>query len=506
MGTRLGRLCTAAAVCAVVVSVLGFTADARAAGVGANDDTALFTADRGVAYFRQMASLGLTETVLTVRFTPSDPATLTQAGQLDDVVRNALAAGLRVVLAVYPYPPRELQAGLGSPQAFASWITAVATRYPRVRQFNVMNEPNQTAFLRPQFHANRTNASAAAAGTYLAAAYDALKGIDPRIRVVGVGLSPRGNDDARAPSNVSTSPLRFLEALGRWYRASGRTAPLMDGFSFHPYPVKATDPLTKSYVWPNAGFANLDRIKQGLWDAFDGTPQPTTATGLKLYLDEVGWQVDTRSLAGYTGRENVPVTNEATQAAIYAQLVRAAACDSDIAEVNFFGFYDDSRRAGFQAGLYHADGTPRPAAAAVQQAVVDSTVAGCAGIPSAWSPAAGVVGAAARPSAAVAPMTLVAGSRATVRVSIDVAEGARVTALVLPDAAPVSVLSRLLEDSARADAPTASATIPFGRAKLELLVPADFARGSYVVVVHFVAEANERRTTEIHATRFVIRR
>ncbi len=67
----------------------------------------------------------------------------------------------------------------------------------------------------------------------------------------------------------------------------------MDGFSFHPYPNEATDPLERGYQWPNAGFANLDRVKQALWDAFDGTAQPTTLDGLKLHLDEVGWQVDT---------------------------------------------------------------------------------------------------------------------------------------------------------------------------------------------------------------------
>ena len=83
--------------------------------------------------------------------------------------------------------------------------------------------------------------------------YDALKGVDPALTVVGVGLSPRGNDRPTAKSNVSTSPVRFLAALGAWYRASGRQRPLMDGLSFHPYPNVATDPLSRGYAWPNAG-------------------------------------------------------------------------------------------------------------------------------------------------------------------------------------------------------------------------------------------------------------
>ena len=106
------------------------------------------------------------------------------------------------------------------------------------------------------------------------------EGDDPAIQVVGIGLSPRGNDKPKAKSNVSTSPVRFLRALGAWYRASGRTRPLMDSFSFHPYPNRATDPLDRGYGWPNAGFVNLDRIKLALWDAFNGTAQPTTLNGL----------------------------------------------------------------------------------------------------------------------------------------------------------------------------------------------------------------------------------
>ena len=96
--------------------------------------------------------------------------------------------------------------------------------------------------------------------------------------------------------------MRFLRALGEWYRKSGRALPLMDGFSFHPYPNEATDPFERGYAWPNAGFTNLDRLKQALWDAFHGTAQSTTLDGLKLHLDEVGWQVDTAGRPAIAGR------------------------------------------------------------------------------------------------------------------------------------------------------------------------------------------------------------
>src|SRR5262249_42597959 len=338
----------------LVAALLTGASVAGATDIGANDDSAKFSADGGAALYAHMAELGLKQTVIGVHWAPSQSVVIQNKPQLDRAIASATKAGIQVVLAVYPYPPRELEAGLGSPSLFASYVGVLASIYPQVRQFVIGNEPNQPAFWRPQFDASGNNVSASAFGPYLAAAYDTLKGIDPGISVVGVGLSPRGNDRPTARNNISTSPVRFLRSLGAWYRRSGRTAPLMDGFSFHPYPNEATDPLERGYQWPNAGFVNLDRVKQALWDAFAGTGQPTTLDGLKLHLDEVGWQVDTTGRIGYHGRENVPVTDEATQAAIYGELVREASCDPDIASLGFFGFGDAGLRTGFQA---------RPAAA-----------------------------------------------------------------------------------------------------------------------------------------------
>ena len=328
------------------------------------------------------------------RFRPSDPDRIQDEEMLDRTLAEAERAGIEVVLAVYPYPPREFELGGVDLTAFGRYLELLARRYPQVRQYVIGNEPNQPAFWRPLFRPAGPVASAAQAGALLAWAYDTLEAIDPSLRVVGVGLSPRGNDNPLAPSNASISPVRFIDALGRWYRASGRTKPLMDGFSFHPYPNSALDSLDKGYAWPNAGFANLDRIKQALWDAFQGTAQPTTLSGLQLYLDELGWQVDTSWSAAYTGRENVRVTSE-VQAGIHLRRGRAACgVDPTIAAVNFFGLDDDRERdIGWQAGLYRADGTPRGAAASVASAIAETERSGCSGDVTMWRPAQRVVGA-----------------------------------------------------------------------------------------------------------------
>lgn len=401
---------------ALTVALLTGANVAVAADVGANDDTAKFSEDGGAALYGRMAALGLRQTVISVRFVPSQAVVIQDKQQLDRAIASATDAGLRVVLAVYPYPPRELEAGLGSPSLFAAYVGVLASIYPQVRQFVIGNEPNQPAFWRPQFDAAGSNLSATAFAPYLAAAYDMLKSVDSTISVVGVGLSPRGNDRPDARNNISTSPVRFLRALGAWYRRSGRTRPLMDAFSFHPYPNEATDPLERGYLWPNAGFANLDRVKQALFDAFSGTPQQTTIDGLKLHLDEVGWQVATAGRVGYRGLENVSVTDELTQAAIYGQLIRDAACDPDVASLSFFGFRDDGLRTGFQAGLERVDGSVRPAEAAVQAAIPEA----CAGPLHVWAPGAEVVGAKVAVGARGAALTahLAAGEDARARLCV----------------------------------------------------------------------------------------
>ena len=475
----------------VLAAALVLADGAAAADIGANDDTGKFAADSGAVFFPQMAALGLRQSVMTARFHPSDPTAIQDGDALDRAIPIAEAAGLHVALAVYPYPPREIEDGTATPTAFAAWLTLLAQRYPTVKQYVVMNEPNQPAFLRPQFTRSGANASAALAGVFLAAGYDALKAVDSSIKVIGVGLSPRGNDTPTATSNVSTSPVRFLEALGKWYRASGRTLPLMDGLSFHPYPNQATDPLDRGYRWPNAGFANLDRIKQALWDAFNGTPQPTTLNGLALHLDEVGWQVDTTGLAGYSGAENVRVTDDATQASIYGALVRAASCDPTIAEVNIFGFYDDVvRDAGFQSALNQVDGTPRPSATAVQAAIEQST-GGCAGGPTSWSPARKVVG-------AVPPAWSIVARR-TISFSAAADEGAAVVACLLPGrlggAAAAAAMARKTASSPGCTGGTALPLRPasFTFRRTGRVLPA-------TVAVRLSAEANARRVSTFSRT------
>ena len=209
--------------------------------------------------------------------------------------------------------------------------------------------------------------------------YDALKEVDPGIRVIGLGLSGRGNDLPQAPSNASTSPVRFLRDLGAAYRASGRTLPLMDELGLHLYPRSDRDPVSAGDRWPRAGIVNVARIKQAFWDAFAGTGQPTVEQGLKLRIDEIGWQavVPAARRDAYHGRETAAATSERAQADNYAKLIGIAACDRSISAVYLLHLRDDPDLERYQSGIRRADGSARPSYAAVRTAAARAK-RGCA--------------------------------------------------------------------------------------------------------------------------------
>lgn len=353
--------------------------------VGAVDDRPAGAADGGAAFFALMNDVGLKELRFTIRWDPENPATIPHEPQLAVMLPVATLRGIKVVFSVQPLKARSITDTPGAAAQFALFLQQLARAFPTVKDVIVGNEPNQSRFWQPQFDSRGRSAAPAAYLEVLARAYDALKGVDQTINVIGVGLSPRGNDAPFASGNISHSPVKFLRGLGAAYRTSGRTKPLMDELAFHPYPKKDRDPLQKGYDWPNAGVPNLGRLKQAFWDAFHGTPQKTFEQGLRMKLDEVGWQVGVIPSAqgSYFGTESIEPTDETTQAFIYAGLLRTAACDPAVESVLFFGFEDEPNLDRWQAGLMRADGTPRPSYHTVKQTIAE-TGGRCLGRMTSW--------------------------------------------------------------------------------------------------------------------------
>jgi hypothetical protein len=404
--------CAAALICAGVASAN--------LSIGVNDDAGK-DATISPWFYSTMQSEGLTTNALSLRWDDTQPTTVPDVAAVDQALVKAKASGVTVELDLYPLhsqiftggqrcaPSSDPQAcgNTAEIQAWGAWTAEVAETFPTVHEFVVMNECNQPLFVNPQWDTAGGNQSAEICGRALAAAYDALHGVSSQNFVWGVGLSPRGNDNPNAASDSSTTPVKFLGDLGAWFKsfaaATHRTAPLMDGFDFHPYPVPQTLPFATGYANPNeASIANLPRIYQAFYSGFAGTPQPTIGQqqggGLPVSLNEVGIQTTTGDLPGYVGTETSATAaggvigqfaTEDYQAQWYQQMLNYVACDPNIQVVNIFHLIDEPSLAGWQSGLYYYSPTDTPQAKESAQ-TVKSFIAGgmaCTGGMHAWTPA-----------------------------------------------------------------------------------------------------------------------
>ena len=359
--------------------------------VGASEDQTLGYDDGGAVLYDEMRSHGLGAIRMSVDYEPNDATTIQQREQLERAVASAVDRGVRVLLSISPGHATDVTGDKNGAKKFAAYTALVARAFPDVTDFIIGNEPNLGNFWAPTYSAKGAILSGASYEAALAASYDALKAVNGDIDVIGLAVSSHGDDRPGSARNT-ISPVRFIKAVGDAYRATRRSKPIMDNVALHPYPNPNTDPPDKGLLWPNVGVPNLDRAQQAFWDAFNGTAQPTfeepgslsaqttTSPFVHWVLDEAGWQTDTRGLPVYTGSENAPPVDEATQARYYKSIVQRYSCDSHVAALLFFHWIDEAARDRFQSGLVRADNTMKPSANAVKSAIAG----GCTGTEVRW--------------------------------------------------------------------------------------------------------------------------
>ena len=402
------KLIAAVLVLAALAAVGGASADPLRYGVA--DDWPKFH-PCGDIWWTSVADIGYQDLRMTVQWDAATPTVIPFQANLQAAIDCAKLNNIRPILAVYPAKPAAIGSNAGAQAQFATFVSLVGQAFPGVTDIIVGNEPNVNRFWQPQY-AGGKDAAATDYEHTLAQAYDALKAVRPDAVVWGPAISSRGNDDANAASNPSHSPVWFIKYMGDAYKASGRTKPIFDEFDMHPYPpIQDTDPFSKPFQWPQAGAANLDRVKQALWDAFNGTGQPVPAEqpggrttqfagqGLPINLDEVGEQtVVTGHEAAYDGTpENVTPISEAQQAANHVELAEIAACDSDVKALLYFPLIDDRGiSSGFQSGNLFADLAKKASYTALKNKIASAKglcQGGVPGISGTWMHTTQVVGA-----------------------------------------------------------------------------------------------------------------
>jgi hypothetical protein len=402
----LGCALTATGVAGASTGRMGAGARAAAAPPivwGVSDDASKFANDGGAWFFGEMQGANLSTNRWTLAWDSSAPTTITELPFLERAAPTAQAAGVHVLLALYAGTPSPT-ATQHDPTQFCAWAGQVATvaKAWGIHDFIVWNEPNTRLYWSPQKDASGNDVAAPAYEALLAQCYDTIHAADSAANVIGMGLSPR------ASTKNSTEPLVFLRDVGKAYRASGRTTPIMDQLSVHPYPnpnSPADSPDVGYGVTDRFGIPNLDRVKQAVWDGFNGTGQPTTVSGAKpltLVVDEIGWQTDTTQYSQYVNKENVRAISEQTQADFIKKMAeKYFACDPSVTSVQLFLLADEQYRdgrdasgnplgGGWQSGLLTAGGQGISAPKLAYSQVGADFLAGrsaCTGQMISWSPA-----------------------------------------------------------------------------------------------------------------------
>ena len=360
----------------VAAAAVLFVVPARAGGptilVGAAEDQVKqSTLAEAKARLDLLKLAGLNAVRVTSIWDPDDPIpapgtlaafrNLVEAGKLD---------GIEVFVSVYNAGSRTTPLTDAQQSSFAAHAATLARGVPDLRDFVIGNEPNINRFWLPQFNPDGSDAAAPAYLGLLNRTYQALKAVDPQIRVFGGAISPRGIDRPGTGRDTH-SPTVFIQDLGTAYRASGLTTPVMDALAIHPYPENSTIPPT--FAHPNTtpvGIADYGKLTALLAQAFDGTPQPGST--LPILYAEYGVETQIPAAKGplYTGSEaeTIKPVAEATQGEFYKQAIAITFCQPNVMGLFIFHAFDESALDRFQSGLYYADSTPKSSLTAVRDA------------------------------------------------------------------------------------------------------------------------------------------
>jgi hypothetical protein len=206
---------------------------------------------------------------------PGDRAYLWRS--LDDRIARMTAAGLEPLLAVSAAPlwarthaPDGRSRVTPNPSDLAAFVTALARRYdggahPRVRLFQVWNEPNLKTYM-------DQDGAPADYRAMLAAAYPAIHAVHDDNVVVAAGTAPFAGPDGR----YGVGPLKFMREL-----LSERTE--FDVWAHHPY--TSGPPARRATVKDDASIGDLPALRRILRRA----QRADRARSARIWATEFSW-------------------------------------------------------------------------------------------------------------------------------------------------------------------------------------------------------------------------
>jgi len=294
---------------------------------------------------------------------PNDPAY--EWGIYDRTVQYAAQYRIKVVFSIWGTPGwanrfRGLRYAPLRPVDLQQFAQAAARRYSgrfmgedgrllaRVDHWLAWNEPNNPAFLFPQYRIVRGRAIVASAIDYAKICNAVRGGVKSQLvgtQKVACGVtSPRGEDNPRSV-RPSVSPLVFLRAM----RAAGARG--FDAYAHHPYYVRPNEtPTTKPRSRNSITLANIDVLIREVTRRWGRKP---------IWITEYGYQTKPPDRTF-----GVSLTQ---QARYLTQAFAIARRHPRIDMMLWFLLRDERRLAGWQSGLYTASGRKKPAFVAFQR-------------------------------------------------------------------------------------------------------------------------------------------
>jgi hypothetical protein len=326
---------------------------------------------------------------------PRDPNSYDLSG-IDSAVRDANAHGLKVMLITGGAPswaegagrPADVEPGSWrpNPSDFADFVNALAARYngsfdpdgagpqptvPSAQALEVWNEENTSPGISPAF-SGKTILSPAIYRELLNAAYDAVKSANPKMLVVTGGTAPYGDPPGGPypPNFQRVQPVTFWQDVlcvrpvkgkkkgkkkraPRYVRTSGCQGPVkFDVLAHHPIDNTGTGPLTHGPLPGDVSTPDLGRLTRVLRGA---EKAGTTLAGKhQVWVTEFWWDSKPPNPSG---------AKLATQARWIEQslyLFWKGGASTAFAFVVGDVELRPGVRAGFQSGVYFADGRPKP--------------------------------------------------------------------------------------------------------------------------------------------------
>jgi polysaccharide biosynthesis protein PslG len=299
------------------------------------------------AWLANLESIGVT----SIR-TGADWADISYAGpgtydwsQLDEEVSLIRAAGMTVDMVITGTPSWEAVPGVSGtdigqpadPAAFGEFAAAVAQRYAPegVQDYEIWNEPNNTVFWQPA-------PNPAAYVQVLQASYTDIKAVDPSALVITGGLAPESN------ANGDINEVTFLQDM----YADGAEG-YFDALGDHPYSYPALPDIDE----PWSGWSQMDSTPTSL----ESVMAANGDADKPIWITEVGAPTGGPDSVGTAG-----------QAEDLTQAIENAKESPWIGAVYLYTYEDSGGNPATDEdwfGLLNADGSQKPAWAAVAAAI-----------------------------------------------------------------------------------------------------------------------------------------